>query len=85
MTIEQEDFKLIPTGETFYDLWLRKTDKEGNLLDSYNKLYGVPLDSALERIARYRLSIKYDTITIGEYIKEYKSMLEEITKLCNHE
>lgn len=85
MVIEQEDFKLIPTGETFYDLWLRKTDKEGNFLNSYNKLYGVPFDSALERISRYRLSIKYDTLTIKEYIDRYKSILEEITKLCNHE
>lgn len=85
MVIEQEDFKLIPISETFYDLWLRKIDKEGNFLNSYNKLYGIPFDSALERISRYRLSIKHDILTIKEYLEGYKSILKEITKLCSHE
>ena len=41
------------------------------------------LESALNRIIQYAITSKYNTISLGEYLKEYKSIKDEITKEVN--
>lgn len=89
MTIEEKDFKLVPVSDSSpkFDLYLLHVvkPKGGEPREEFkDPLYGLPLESAIQRIINYRISKKYGegVITMKTYLTEYKQIKEEITKLC---
>ena len=90
MKIEEKDFKLIPIDDSspFFDLEVLYTVNKGKTNERQefrNAAYGIPLESALQRIAQYRISKKFDEESIGiaTYLNTYKDIIKEIKELCN--
>lgn len=75
----------IDDNSPFWDLELLKQIKsKTNPRQEYvNAGYGMTLESAINRIIQYAITSKYNTISLGEYLKEYKSIKDEITKEVN--
>lgn len=89
MIIEEKDFRLIPVSETseLFDLEVIYTvnkGKENERKEFRNVAYGVPLESAIKRIATYRLNNKLgdDPIGLKVYLETYKDIVNEVKKLC---
>ena len=89
MLIEEKDFKLIPVSETseLFDLEVLYTvnkGKENERQEFRNVGYGLPLESAIKKIATYRLNNKLgdDPIGLRVYLEAYKDTINEIKKLC---
>lgn len=90
MIIEESDFKLTPVSETseLFDLEVLYTVNKGKPEERQefrNVAYGIPLESAIKRIAQYRIANKLDGDSIGlkAYLETYKKTVEEIKTLCN--
>ena len=86
MTIEEKDFRLTPVNETSlkFDLELLYTVKPKGKearQEFKNVAYGISLDHALKKIVQYRLSCKYNTISLINYFKEFKNELDSLK--CN--
>lgn len=86
MIIEEEDFRLIPSGDS-YDLeLLYKVQPKGkeSRMEFKNVAYGISLPYALKKIARYRIAQKHsdESIQLHTYIKELKDELNAIKQLC---
>ena len=89
MTIEESDFKLIPVSESnpifflflLYTIQLKGKDKR---LEFKNAAYGISLEAAVKKVAQYRVSCnhKNEAITLLTYMKEFKSELNSLLKLC---
>ena len=87
MKIQEEDFILesIDDSSPLFDLELlytiRPKGKEPRQ-EFKNSGYGLPIDSAVKRIAQYRINNKHkeEAITLKTYFKEFK---EEIEKLVH--
>lgn len=75
----------IDDNSPFWDLELLKQIKsKTNPRQEYvNAGYGMTLESAISRIIQFAITSKYNTTTLGEYLKEYKSIKDEITKEVN--
>ena len=89
MIIEEKDFRLIPIaeGSSMFDIEVLHTVKPrgGEPRDEFQNIaYGVPFASAIQRVVNYRIQKKHEdeTINLQQYIQEYKSIVEEIEKLC---
>ena len=89
MTIEEKDFRLIPIGEgsSMFDVELLHTVKPrgGEPREEFqNVAYGLPIDSAIQRIANYRIQKRHENeaITLQQYLTEYREIISEIKKLC---
>jgi hypothetical protein len=89
MTIEESDFKLIPVSESnpIFDLELLYTIQpkgKDKRLEFKNAAYGISLEAAVKKIAQYRVSCnhKNEAITLLTYMKEFKSELNSLLKLC---
>lgn len=87
MTIEEADFKLVQVGETSYlwDLYVLKTinprdgiPREELTLDGY----GMPLDAAIRRIASFRMNKNHETLTMAEYLDEYRKIIDDLSIRC---
>ena len=88
MTIEEEDFRLIPVSDTCpkYDLeLLYKIQPKGkeSRFEFKNAAYGISLEYAIKKIIHYRISKKYKdkAVTLLTYFKEFKTELENFKHL----
>lgn len=88
MEIKESDFRLIPVAEhsTLYDLELLYTihpkGKEARS-EFKNVAYGISLETAIKKIAQYRVSCNHenDTISLKNYLQEYQSSIKSIKNL----
>lgn len=86
--IEESDFRLIPVSDNliFFDveyLYTVNKGKENERTEFRNIAYGVPLDSAIKRIAGCRVNNKIKDITdLKTYLKEYRDIIKEIKDIC---
>ena len=88
--IEEKDFRLIPVSETseLFDLevlYIVNKGKENERIEFRNVAYGIPLESAIKRIATYRVNNKLgdDPVGLRVYLEAYKDIIKEINELCN--
>lgn len=86
MIIEEEDFRLIPSGDS-YDLeLLYKVQPKGkeSRMEFKNVAYGISLPYAIQKIARYRIAQRHgdESIQLYTYIRELKDELNAIKQLC---
>ena len=89
MIIEESDFKLeqIDPTSNFWDLTFVKVINKGKInerTEFKDPLYGLTLDSAIRRIASFRMNSKHpeDAIPLGQYLKEYRELIKQIITLC---
>jgi hypothetical protein len=89
MIIEESDYRLeqISNSAIFWDLYLLKTIKpKGCASREEFKLegYGYTLDHAILVIAAYRMHNKHpeEALTMSEYLKEYREIIDELTEKC---
>lgn len=89
MTIEEEDFRLIPVSDTCpqYDLeLLYKVQPKGKeaRLEFKNVAYGIGLKHAIKKIAHYRVCCRHneEAIRLLTYFKEFKEELDSLKALC---
>lgn len=86
MVIEEQDFKLILISGDRFDLEVLCTINKGKSNERKefkNVAYGVTLEYALKYVANFRIANKYDnSISLATYLKEYKDIISEISKLC---
>lgn len=89
MKIEEQDFILESSNETsiLFDLQLLKTirPKSGPVREEFQIIgYGVPLERCLKHIIKHRIDQKYpDTMTLKQYLNEYKIILKELKELIS--
>ena len=91
MTIEEEDFRLIPISEysPMFDLELlytvRPKGKEERQ-EFKNVAYGIELETALKKVAQYRVSCKHvnESVKLLEYLSDFKKELDTLKKLCGN-
>lgn len=86
MIIEEEDFRLIPSGDS-YDLeLLYKVQPKGkeSRMEFKNVAYGISLPYAIQKIARYRIAQRHrdESIPLYTYIRELKDELKTFKKIC---
>ena len=88
MTIEEEDFKLIPIDEKSprFDLELLYTirPRGGEPRQEFKPSgYGISLEWAIRKIAHYRVYNKHrdEAIKLLTYFKAYKQELDNLKKL----
>lgn len=89
MIIEEVDFKLEPCNEsmTFFDLELPYVVNKGKTnerTEFRNVAYGISLESAIRRIAMYRLNNKHEdeSISLKVFLKEFKEEINKIKQIC---
>lgn len=89
MVIEESDFRLTQVSDSscFWDLELLYTIRpKGKEARQEFKIcgYGLTMSSAIQHIASFRISQKHpeDSITMKQYLKEYKEIIEDIKKIC---
>lgn len=88
MIIEESDFRLIPINDcgNLFDLELLKIinkGKDNERKEFKNVAYGLKLESALQYVANARIAEKnLNTIDLKTYLQEYKSIVNELKKLC---
>jgi len=91
MSIEESDFKLTPATNdagNFWDLELLVTVKPKSGGESRKEFkliaYGVTIDSAIRRIANYRVIHKIGdgSVSLKEYVAQYTAEVDKIDKLC---
>lgn len=88
MTIEEQDFRLIPSSNVASDFWdlellvtiKAKTENAIPRQEFKNVGYGLTLVSAIKRICNYRIQHKHkkEAITLVQYLKEYTKLLKEL-------
>lgn len=89
MIIEEKDFRLTPISEStpMFDLELlctiRPKGKESRQ-EFKNAGYGMELETAIKKIAQYRVSSKHEneSIKLLEYFTEFKKELNSLKNLC---
>lgn len=88
MEIVEKDFKLKPISDDCpqFDLELLYVVKPRGgeaRLEFKNAGYGMSLESAIKRIAHYRISCKHreEAIRIKMYFEEYKKELDDLKNL----
>lgn len=89
MIIQEEDFKLesISDSSLFFDLELLHTikPKGGEERQEFKVAgYGLQLETAMKKIVQYRISVKHrdKALSMAEYMKEFKKIYQDISKLC---
>lgn len=89
MVIEEADFRLIPIDDSTprFDLELlyKVRPRNGESRTEFkNVAYGIQLDTAIKKIAQYRVSNKLEesAVSLKEYFKEFKQEVEELIKIC---
>lgn len=89
MLIEEHDFKLEQLDPTsnFWDLTFIKVINKGKVnerTEFKDPLYGLTLDSAILRIASFRMHSRHpeEALSLKEYLKEYIELVNQISDLC---
>ena len=89
MKIVEDDFELEQVDETsiFWDLKVLKTvkKKDGTIESKLgDPMYGLPLESAIKRIASVRMHRKHpEAIAMKQYLEEYKQILNQLYEATN--
>lgn len=90
MIIEEEDFRLTSVNEfsPHFDLELqyviRPRGKEPRL-EFKNVAYGITLESALRKIAQFRINNAHpEAITLKTYLEEFKKEVKSLKELCGN-
>ena len=82
MIIEGANYKLtsIDDNSPFWDLELLKTikSKTNPRTELVNVGYGLTIESAIRRIIHYNICSKHETLTLKEYLDEFKKLRSEI-------
>lgn len=82
MVIEGANYKLtsIDDNSPFWDLELLKTikSKTNPRTELVNVGYGLTIESAIRRIIHYNICSKHETLTLKEYLDEFKKLRSEI-------
>lgn len=86
MIIEESDFKLEQVSDTSdrFDLDLLRIVNKGKAnerAEFKNEAYGISLVNAMKKIILYRMNLKSETLSLKEFLKEYKIESEKICKL----
>lgn len=88
MEIVEKDFKLKPIDECspIFDLellYVVKAKGKESRLEFKNAGYGLSLESAIKKIAQYRVDCKHkeEAIRIKTYFTEYKEELNKLKEL----
>ena len=88
MEIAEKDFKLKPVDEcsTFFDLELLYVVKPRGReprLEFKNAGYGLSLESAIKKVAQYRVDCNHreEAIRLKEYFSEYKKEIDSLKEL----
>ena len=90
MKIEEHDFILEPVDDVshFYNLQLQKIVNKGKANERTtfgDIMYGITLETAIEFIARYRVSKKSpDSVDMKTYLKELKEERRKIINFINN-
>lgn len=88
MVIQGEFFQIIPINEhsTQFDLKLLYKIKGKNPREEYKDAgYGMPLEAAIKKCVQFAITNKHETISLREYLDEYKKLLNEIGLQVNGE
>ena len=87
MQIQGDFYKItsIDDSSPFWDLELLKPikSKTNPRTEYLNAGYGLTLESAINRIIQVAITNKYDTLTLKEYLEEYKRLKDEIKATCS--
>ena len=82
MEIVGEDYKITPINDHayFFDLELLKEikGKTGIRKEFTNAGYGMTLESCVKKIIMSRLSNKFETLELKQFLKEYKNLQDEL-------
>lgn len=82
MVIEGTNYKLtsIDDNSPFWDLELLKTikSKTNPRTEFVNAGYGLTIESAIRRIIQFTICSKHDSLTLKEYLNEFKRLREEL-------
>lgn len=88
MEIVEKDFKLTPISEDHpsFDLELLYVINKGKAnerLEFKNSAYGISLDTAIRKIAHYRVNCKHkeEAIKLKVYFEEFKKELDDLKNL----
>jgi hypothetical protein len=89
MIIEEDDFKLYPVKDSYrFNLdvkYVVNAGKDNEHSEFKTIAYGISLENAIKYIIAYKLDNKHldKSITLKEYLQEYKEMMQELHKLYN--
>ena len=82
MTIEGSFYKIVPINDNspFYDLYLLRSikSKTNPRTEFVNAGYGLTIESAIRRIIQFTICSKHDSLTLKEYLNEFKRLREEL-------
>lgn len=88
MEIVEKDFKLTPISEDHpsFDLELLYVINKGKAnerLEFKNSAYGISLDTAIRKIAHYRVNCRHkeEAIKLKVYFEEFKKELDDLKNL----
>ena len=88
MIIEEKDFRLTPVNDSsLFDLELLHIvkPKGGEPREEFKVAgYGLPLEAVIKRIISFRIQSKRgdETISLKEYLEDYKQIQKEIKEIC---
>lgn len=87
MVIEEQDFKLTPCSEASlrFDLellYVINKGKSNERSEFKNAGYGLSLESAIRKVAMNRIGKKHGTISLAEFLKEFKEEVAKIEQIC---
>lgn len=89
MIIEEKDFRLTPVNDSspMFDLELLHIVKPkcGEPREEFKVAgYGLPLEAVIKRIISFRIQSKRgdETISLKEYLEDYKQIQKEIKEIC---
>ena len=70
----------IDDNSPFWDLELLKTikSKTNPRTEFVNAGYGLTIESAIRRIIQFTICSKHDSLTLKEYLNEFKRLREEL-------
>ena len=81
MIIQGEFYQLIPAGDhsLFFDLKLLHKVGGKNPREEFKDAgYGLTLESAIKKCVQYALTNKFETLSLKEYLDEFKKMQSEL-------
>lgn len=88
MIIQGEFFQIIPVNEhsLLFDLKLLYEIKGKNPRKEYKDAgYGLTLESAIKKCVQYAISKKYETLSLKEYVEEFRAIQKEIERMLQQD
>ena len=89
IVIEEKDFKMVQSSKTgpFFDLYLPYTTNEGKDNERTEmKIYGhgYSFEYCINLLINIRLTQKFETCSISEYMQAFKEEVKKIESLIQH-